>query len=42
MMSWLDIAELCMVVVWEHAENAVSDACFGALGTLENKVYVPT
>ena len=37
-MSWLDIAELCMVVVWEHAENAVSDACFGALRTLEKKV----
>ena len=37
-MSWLDIGKLFMVVAWEHAENAVSDACFGSLGALENKV----
>ena len=37
-MSWLDIAKLHMVVAWENAENTFSDACFGSLGTLENKL----
>ena len=37
-MSWQDIAKLDMVVAWEHAENTFSDACFGSLGTLENKL----